>query len=349
VRAGWAAGLIILVAACGSGAAVASPTPAVSQTPIPQPSTTAVPLDSPTPPSGGITRVDFSCLLPAYTTTGTVTNDFMVKMPNLAITPAGQGNLAYDPQVGRWLPVVRSAISPDGLRYAYTEGWLADPAKAPNVHIVDAASGVDVRMVTMPDAKPYAVVAYSAVGVLLMIRFDGTPPGIWRIDPDTGALAKISNGYYLRSGAAWVGVVDPRDPNPYRSALDGSVQPNRIEWRDAGGKATTWLYRPGRALDWVPFAGPQALFVMGRSVPPDLRTPLFEFWLVTAPGQAVELAHFSGQEQTPYQDIPDGFLGAVADAHGLWIGSPTSLYLLTREGKLLRVLDRSAYPAGTCN
>ena len=307
-----------------------------------------MPLDSPTPPLGVVNRVDFSCRLPAYSAAGTDTTDFMVDLPAVQITPAGQGNLSYDPQVGRWLPVPRSGISPDGLRYAYTEGWSADPAAAPNVHVVDAASGADVRVVPMPDAKPYVVTAYTAAGVLLMIRYEGSAPGIWRVNPDTGALAKLSNGFYLPKGAAWIGVVDPHDPNPYRSPIDGTVQPNRVEWRDAAGKTTTWIYRPGRALDWIPFAGSQALFVMGRSVPPDLRTPLFEFWLVTAPGQAVELAHFSGQEPTPYQDLIDGFFRSVVDTHGIWIGSPTSLYLLTPEGRLLRVLGRSAYPAGTC-
>ena len=342
-----AAGLILLVAACTNGSPAAPPT-VIVVTPSRSPITTAVPTETPSLPALARTRVDFTCRLPAYSRDGTQLNDFTIDFPDLAVTPAGQGGYFYDRAVGRWLPVTPQATSPDGLRYAYTEGWSASPAQSPRVHIVDAASGSDVRVVTMPDAQPYAVVDYTSSGVFLMIRYEGTTPGVWKLNPNSGTVTMVSSGLYQRSGPGWIGVVDPRDPSPYRSDSDGTAQPNRIDRRDDAGKIVTWFYQPGEALAWVAFAGPQALLVMGRSRPANLRTERVDYWLVGAPGQATYLAGYSGDEASPYRDLEDGFVSASADVHGIWIGSAASLYLVTPGGRLLRVLDRSAYPAGAC-
>lgn len=323
-------------------------TPAVSATPIPEPSTTAVPTETPSPPALPRTRVDFTCRLPAYSRDGTQINDFFIDFPTLTITPAGQDGYFYDRVVNRWLPVTSHGVSPDGLRYAYTEGWSVTPSVAPRVHIVDAASGSDLRVVTMPDAQPYAVVDYTPAGVFLVIAFEGTGPGVWRLDPNTGQVTKVSNGFYQPSGAGWIGVVDRRDPNPYRNAIDGAEQPNRVDRRDAAGRTVAWFYMPGHALAWVGFQNAQAVLVMGRSRDETMRTDLIQYWLVGAPGKAVELGRYAGQDPSPYRDVEDGFFGAMADVHGIWIGSASSLYLVTKEGKLLRVLDRSAYAAAAC-
>jgi hypothetical protein len=283
-----------------------------------------------------------------YSRDGAQVNDAFIDFPNLTTTPAGQGGYYYDQPVGRWVPVTRQTVSPDGRRYAYTEGWTADSPAAPRAHIVDASTGTDLRVVTMPDAQPYAVVDYTASGVYLVIRAEATAPGVWRIDPAKGSVAKVSSGYYQPAGPGFVGAVDRRDPNPYKSAVNGQEQPDRIDRRDASGRVVTWFYQPGHGLGWVAMPGP-ALLVMGRSRDETQRAEQVEYWLVTAPNRSTVLATYSGGDPSPYRDLEDGFLSAVADAHGVWIGSASTLYLVTPEGVLLRVLDQPAYPAGVCN
>src|ERR1700676_1838738 len=99
---------------------------------------------------------------------------------------------------------------------------------APRVHVVDSTTGSDIRVVTMPNAQPYAVADFTNSGVYLIVSYEGTAPGVWLIDPTTGALAKVSDGYYQPAGAGWKSIIDPSDPNPVGSAMNGQPQPNRI-------------------------------------------------------------------------------------------------------------------------
>ncbi len=306
-----------------------------------------MPTATSSPPALPRTRVDFSCRLPVYSRDGVQISDAFVAFPELATTPAGQGGFYYDQPVGRWVPVPRQAVSPDGRQYAYAEGWSADSPAAPRVHIVDASTGTDLRVVAMPDAQPYTVVDYAASGVYLVIGAGGTAPGVWKIDPARGSLTKVSSSLYQPAGPGFFGVVDRRDPSPYKSAISGQEQPDRIDRRDASGRVVTWLYQPGHGLAWVTMPGP-ALLVMARSRDETQRAEQVEYRLVSAANRSTTLAAYSGGDPSPYRDLEDGFPSAVADAHGVWIGSASTLYLVTLEGLLLRVLDQPAYPAGAC-
>ena len=318
-----------------------------SSSPLASPQITALPTATSSPPALPRTQVDFSCRLPVYTRDGTQVKDSFIDFPNLAATAAGQGGIYYDRPIARWLPVTRQAVSPEGTRYAFTEGWSAEQPAAPRVHIVDASSGADIRVVSMPDAQPYVVADYTAGGVYVVIRADTAAPGVWRIDPNKGSVAKVSAAYYQPAGPGFIGAVDRRDPSPYKSALSGQEQPNRIDRRDARGRAVSWLYQPGRGLAWVVLPGP-ALLVMGRSRDETQRAEQVEFWLVEGPGRWTRLAAYSGSDPSPYRELEDGFGNAIADAHGTWIGTASGLYLMTPDAVLLRVLDQPAYPANTC-
>jgi hypothetical protein len=341
----WTAGLILLVAACAPPTQPSAKA-SVSNTPI-----NSVVSPSPEPTNTlPLAKVDFHCSLPVYKFDGNRLTNAFIAFPTLAITPAGEGGYYYDRVVTRWLPVFRQRVSPDGRRYAYSAGWTANPPVAPRVHIVDAATGADLRVVTMPDAAPYSVIDFTDRLVYLAIRYEGNWPGYWSVDPDTGAVAKVSDGYYQPSGAGWFGTVDSRDPTPYITAIDGQAQPNRIDWRDAAGKTTPWFYQPGHALYWVAFAGSATLLVL--SEPQDTSAGLYgtEYWLVRGPEQATKLAGKAPYDRTswPYLDLHDGFFTAVADSHGIWIGSQRSIYVVKPNGEILRVFGEPAYPANGC-
>lgn len=332
MRLRWAVGVILLVAACAAPSTAKNP-PAVA---------------SPSPTSSGIlplTAVDFHCALPVYSYANSHVIDSMLTFPALTSTSGGEGGFVYDRPVGRWLPVGHQAVSPDGRRYAFTEGWGI--GTAPRVHIVDAATGQDTRVAAMPDAQPYAVVDFTNTGIYLVVSYEGTAPGVWLMDPTTGAVAKVSDGYYQPAGAGWKSIVDPRDPYPVASALDGRPQPNRIDRLDGSGGSVTWIYRPGHALYAVPFAGSPALLVQANT---SNATNTTEFWLVAAPGKGVQLAGFSydTSSESTYLDLANGFFTASTDVHGIWITGGNSLYLVKRNGQVIRAYDQTAYPAGVC-
>lgn len=265
-----------------------------------------------------------------------------IAFPGAVATTTQSGGFYYDYAVSRWLPVHRNAVSPDGLRYAFTEGWSPGPARAPRLHIADAATGKDLRIVTMPDAMPYNIADFAADGIFVIIAYEGIAPGVWRVDPNNGAIVKTSDGFYVPAGPTWISVVDPIDPNPARSAMSGEAQPNRIDYRDAAGQTTTWFYRPGHAVVWVAFAGKSQLLVQAYPGPSAVDASS-EYWMVTGPGEATMLT-----SSNAYFDLDQGFHSAISDAHGVWVGGYNGLYLVTPGGAITRAYSAGAFPANGC-
>jgi len=267
-----------------------------------------------------------------------------ISFPARTLAKAKESGYYYDRAVLRWLPAFRWQVSPDGLSYAYTEGWSAEPPKAPRLHIANAATGKDQRVVTMPDAKPFQVVDFTGAAIYLVISFEGTAPGVWRVNRGGGAAAKVSNGFYQLPGATWIGVVDPRDPHPSRSLAYGTAQPNRVDRRDDAGRTTTWFYAPGSALSWVAFSGTPAVLISAFRQDSPTAAVDHVYWLVEGPGRATRVQFSVGASI----DLAGGFGSAIADAHGIWLGASGSLYLVRRSGAILRVFDGSVYPANGC-
>ncbi len=340
-----ALGVLLAIGACGGSAppaASVSQSASAPRTSFPASSTR---VNAPTLP---LTTVAFSCRLPAYRNDGPVAVDSFIDFPSHTVTASSGHGTFYDAAVARWLPIFQNQLSPDGLRYAYTEGWAVSPSSPTRVHIVNAATDADVRVVSMPGQLPYFVLDWTNGGIDLGIGYEGRGPGVWRLDPNSGTVTKVSEDLYP-PGAQWIGVVDPSDTEPYRSAMSGMPEANRIDRRDSTGRATTWFYRPGHALFWVAFAGDFSLLVQsGWSNPTDPSIGGTEYWLVTAPNQATELASYTYQQQSQYDTLTNGFFRAVVDDHGIWIGGQSGLYLVSPTGSMLRVYDQSAFPAGPC-
>ena len=348
MRARWAFAVVLLVAACGGAAGQPAAQTSASSSRMPSPSATS-PEPTNSPSVLPLTTVEFSCMLPVYGHAELSTGAF-ISFPAATLSPSNESGYYYDRAVSRWLPVSREAVSPDGRRYAYTDGWTLNPPTAPTLHIVDAATRNELRIATMPDAQPYHVIDFTIAGIYLVISFEGTAPGVWRFDPATGAVAKVSEGYYQPAGAGWISLIDPRDPSPATSAMTGQPQPNRIDRRDSTGATVSWFYKPGFALFGVGFAGTPALLVEAdrQDLSPAMYTS--ELWLVTAPGRQLRLAAYSGNEQAPTTDtdLSSGIHSSIADQHGIWIGGGHSVYLVKPNGAILRVYGQSGYPANGC-
>lgn len=285
------------------------------------------------------------CRIPVYAQTAGIPDGF-ISFPSGTWTSTGtSGGYYYDYAVGRWLPVPRQAVAPDGRRYAYTEGWGLSPSTAPRLHIVDAATGHDLHVFTMPEVQPFVVVDFAGDGVYLIIAYEGVAPGVWRVNPITGGASKVSDGYYIPAGPTWFSVVDPKDPNPVRSAESGQPQPDRVDYRDAAGQTTTWFYRPGYAVAWAPFSGLSEILVEASRSFPD---PVLEYWLVGGPGQATRLAAGPMDPSNPFDALYGGIYSAISDSYGVWMGGSDGLYLIGPTGVIIRAYGQAAFPANGC-
>lgn len=126
---------------------------------------------------------------------------------------------AYDRAINRWLPVAASAISPDGLRFAYADYDLAGgagsgaTASTGRVHIVDGRTGAD--QVVFSGSPTFSVVAFTNRGLYLsqvaLTRGGASPSGLYLLDlgggtprPVAGADRTLDqNGWQIYGSNAW--------------------------------------------------------------------------------------------------------------------------------------------------
>ncbi len=302
------------------------------------------------PASLATTQVEFNCRLPVLdvSSAGAGINDAFIDFPAGTLTPGGTGGWYYDWVVSRWLPVGHYSVSPDGRRYAIAKDWSPGPPSPSQIHVVDAATGADMVVATMPDQREYGVVDFTASGVTVVPIGDPPEAGVWRLDPNTGALTKTSDGYYQPPTGEWIGVVDPRDPNHQFSHATGSpvAQPDRIDRRVDSGAVSTWIYKPGYWLYWFAFVGPPLLLVQATRVNTATGAEDYEFLLVSGPGRVTKLGGYSGHEMPAYRDLV--FTTGLADAHGIWMSGAESLYLIRSNGAIAHVSDHGGVPVNAC-
>jgi hypothetical protein len=339
-----AAGLLVIASACGTvpsaattpNASSTAPTAVSAQTPLPGPT-------DPSRPMLPLVRVDFSCRLPIFTNDQNGAGYLFVDFPSGKVTPTqGQGdfNDFYDAVVAKWLTVPRALVSPDGRQYATVEGsGSRTPPPLPiRVDIVDAGTGTKVHVFTMPDTRNYYPFAFTAQGVDMHVT---TGPGVWRLDPSTGHVAKVSDTNDPPE-AEWIGVVDPRDASPARMGYDNAPFPDRIDHRDATGKVTTWLYLPGQGLTWFPFQEPNKLLLEAS------RNGNTDIYVLSGPNQLTRVLTIPQGAAGVYAGLEAALPYRVfADAHGIWMGHD-SMYLFTSSGVIERVHWQPGWPAGPC-
>jgi streptogramin lyase len=238
---------------------------------------------------------------------------------------------SYDRVAGRWVP--GSAISADGLRYAYVA--YSQPFEGV-LHVVDIATGHDR---TLPIAKgPWGVIAFTTEGIYMHQSYEGIGPGATLVNPDSGAARTILSdaAVHVVSGqVAWTATFNKADTLPQPPGIGGGnneVQSHNL----TTSQKTIWLYRPGSNL-YVMAATNRSIIVHGYSVAGDFLV------VVTAPGQAVPIT-------VPETDEPMPLGGGVAvdDANGWWLGSLDGLSLWTPHTGAILVSEATATPVGAC-
>lgn len=274
------------------------------------------------------------------------------------------GEITYDRPAERWLPVARAQVSPDGLRYAYTEllqlpgDVLGGATSGGRIHIADVHSGSDQVVYSYSGRQPLSVVSFAQDGVYISPGCEGVEvvlPGacgpdsftLSRLDAKTGKVTKVSDrrgSWVIAGGLAWMSTLE-----------GGADQPNqllRIEL--STGSVQTWdhepitPHEPGSCCWTMSVVGtdadgsPLVVLPLARQALPTLGTNESLLLRVTRPGQAERI--FSEQGCC---------LDAIADLHGIWFavafGPAQGIYLYANPSGVRKVSDIAGLPVGTLN
>jgi hypothetical protein len=355
VRAASIAGVALALAACGGGnSASISPPPASAASTQTAPASVAS--ASASPMAGG------GCRLPVFNW-GPVTNgsstsiagkngflslpagtfsadpagvmlyDETTFVTSTQRTPTLEGDSSsgtYDAPRGRWLPVARSNVLPDGSAYVY-ELELRD-GSGYDIHFVDVVMATDTVIYHMPYDNGYQVLGFEpgSVYVYPILHRSGVPAGLWRLDIANLTLNPVPNSMdmtwgLVASGVAWGGPGGAAGHSLYSLDLKS-------------GTLTKWFQHPVQGAVFEGYGYGVSLFAFDRSghplvqvYPPppgatSSQTPPVtpEVWVVNAPGHATQLSGLA---------IPEnGLTAGVTDALGTWIVGGDGVYLYTEAG-----------------
>ncbi|HKW58274.1 MAG TPA: hypothetical protein VJR46_00750 [Candidatus Dormibacteraeota bacterium] len=254
----------------------------------------------------------------------------------VTIDPNGAGGAFYDRDFARWLPVDKSAVSPDGRRYARLDRKIAGTAAPQRLHVVDIATGGDQPHDLAPTGDPagYAIISFASDGIWLSYAgYEGPRTGLFLFDLTTGHLNDVAGQRLILdavSGGPGVFWYTDGGPNPQASGI-GFVIPARLNRLTvADGTSAAWFTRDGSGVRvfGTDLAGHP---IFGTSA----QAGGFDVWIAGAPGEATKIA------------IPAGFYGVFAESRGVWFGGDQGIYLYSG-ADVRKVSAEKGSPAGTC-
>jgi hypothetical protein len=342
----------ICVTACGSASPLSGVSPTAASSPrLNSPSQTPPSVSSSPVALLPITDPGFHCRLPVDTTVGAIllTGGFVPVPGSFQPDPAaslvtangqqwafqtlaqptlkGTDGLGFDVPLSRWVPAFTDVVSIDGSEYAWTERNSGTPNR---LHLTTVADGSDRSFAVGPPQDPDlqghggnipVPLAITNNGVLLTYGWEGTY-GIWRLDPSSGSLTKLSGlpaprGY--SAGAIWL------------APLRGTYAPGAEQTGDTltrldpiSGLVQDWFHRDALAVGYLGTDRDGNPWVEVR----DYAFTVPEIWRVRGPGAADLI--LSGQYTTR----------VFGDAHGTWFANDTGVYLYAG-GRIQRVSGAS--------
>ena len=328
-----------------------------------------------------VAGVGFSCHLPVLAGTAGA----FISFPDGAITidhalslnqyKGGYGyGYTYDAPVKKWVPVPRSALSPDGRSYSYLAQTTGVPGEAASLslHTREIASGKD-HVLWEGSGSPMGPnqltwlpggIYFSAVLVPAGAQFQKgfSFPAIYVADPNhAGTPRRVGPNpepqppypgqpfysgpdmfMFVGGGAAWgTGNRVPTEaPQANKPPAPGTYGPDRVLRMDLqDGSVSTWYTVSGAELVSLMGLDQQGRPVLSLFQP----KPSFENG---PPPNSYEpppphLALLTGLNQTV--ELASGtanfHLGGspLADSHGIWFGSWNSVWLYTQSGGLRQV------------
>ena len=326
-----------------------------------------------------VSGVGFSCHLPVLAGTaagfisfpdGAVTIDQAV-----ALNPYKGGyGYTYDAVLKKWVPVPRSAVSPDGRSYAYLAQTTGVPGEQAtlSLRIREIATGKD-RVLWEGSGSPMGPnqltwipggIYFSAVLLPAGSQFQKgfTIPAIYVADPnhpgtprrvgpnpEPQPLSPGQQNYYgpdmftwVGGGAAWgTGNRVPTEvPSANRPPAPGSYGPDRVLHMDL---------KDGTVSTWYTVSGTEQVSIMGldqQGHPVLTLYPSKPSFENGPPPTSYEpppphLVLLTGPNQS--LDVASGTANfhpgsqPSADSHGIWFGSWNSVWLYTQSGGLRQV------------
>src|SRR5215831_9332222 len=164
-----------------------------------------------------------SCRVPLwlYDRQTNVGTGYFLQVPGFdvtAVSPPATSHYsfgAYASSAHRWISVPPRQVAPDGAYYAYNEG--TGPPEVDRVHVVDLATGVDRVIAEGDPSTGYEAFEVGADGIYASRPLNGptTPPGLWRLDPRTGAATRLDAiriWQFVDGGYAYTSVPNQADP-----------------------------------------------------------------------------------------------------------------------------------------
>jgi hypothetical protein len=312
---------LVLTAACSGGSGTAR----VTQSP-----SSPAPAISPSSgtPTGNLS--DLACRLPINSPTSSPNEPSggWVTFPggDFARDPASlSGRLSahvpsYDRALSRWVPVEYAYVAPDGASYIlHNDTSLPDNG----FYLVDVKTGT--RKFALTGAGPprapgsWTLIEYAQEGVYLWSTGIATVPGLWLLEPMTGAVRLIDGSHYwseVAGGAAWA--LDPAGGAPSSTY--------RIYRLDLGsGAVTTW------------YEGSTPIRLLSPTPDGDVLVSYGEYGsgrleLLSSPNELMPL-----DVPPDFPQIDDAFLATP----GVWLPFPQNGLALYERAHGVRVMSRT--------
>lgn len=248
--------------------------------------------------------------------------------------PNDQGNSYAS---GHWLPVERSAVSPDGRSYAYVTTTTGAPGQGPVSTLVvhDVSTGRDRQLWSGDGQARHAV--WSREGIFLEIRFD-----LWMVDPGRPGVAHR------------VGPNPPSTPGPGRGPVSFGLVANGAAWAlipsvpPTNGPFTNDVVlrmdlADGTVSRWYQAPPGNTLSVLGLDAAGhallSVADPMRQVGNIGYSLPAKGMLLLAGRDEAVPIALPDPALApdtAFTDVHGIWVSGADSLWLY-RDGSLTRV------------
>jgi hypothetical protein len=268
----------------------------------------------------------------------------------------GYADVTYDAPVGRWLPVSRNQVAPDGLSYVYAEefygplpaypsgaGGCCPPPTGGTIHVADAASGKDKLAVNFSGFPDYQPIQYTADGVYLQAECNGPAQGcneLWQLDPTTGklgvAVAAQGDWWAVGEGHAWF-------VTPLSTGANAAIQLIRVDLKI--GATEMWFNLPAGSATNGNAPSMLILGTDGDGLP----------WVALNSTSPSSLLRFTAPNQSQQMFDADGpYSELVTDQNATWFAvvnnaspTPTSLglYRFTPQSGVSQVSALHILPA----
>jgi len=241
----------------------------------------------------------------------------------------GFSSSSYDYAKGRWLPVPRDYVSPDGSTYAYQSNESDG-----GIYVVDVANG---RSREIAKGSRWRVVEWRAPGIYAMKQDAATYiyHGLYIIDSNTGVPRGLTaQGTWQAIGkyAAW-GTEFPTPAN-------NDTQHTIIRFDLTTGRVAAYFNQPGSYLSVVAFDE------QNRPIIDASNDVAQQVWALNGANNADRIYSGPGNRSKDYIAFsPPG----VADSHGIWFGTGQGLMLYSTADGFKKMSGATGQVGGGCH